>query len=649
MRTYKIVILVLLILTGLFSELNAIDTFPGQILFRKKIVPADTARIYTHVRAAFAYGSLKPPSTGLMKAQIDTAEMLCDKSNMEIPALLHLARAEYFSGTNVYKEAIIEANIALKLSRTSGDDATLVKTYKFLGYYYLNTRMFNESIDNFNTSINLAKDARLKALIPGILFGLSRVYLETGPVEKFRNTLTAITNAADKERDTASLIRAYSELGTSWCDKPPVDHSLADSLLHISLRLAILRNDKYYIAFTLDNIGWNSYLQKKYSDAIKYYEQSLRVSIPDKNHGAAANAYGNLGTIYRDLGKLDLALRYYKLSIEQSSIINYIYNLSWVYEDMTKMYLMKGDTGRAYINYVQHKEFSDKILSSSSSQGLTQAKMQYAAETDKKEFELLSLRVRNQRLIIFGSIGLMVLSVAVLILLLSRAKIISKKKLSEMNRKIAEVTQANLRQQMNPHFIFNTLNSIQYYMYQHDKLATNNYLTKFSSLMRRVLENSQHTSVPLQDELDALSLYLELEKIRFKEKFDYVINIDEEIDPILYKIPTMLIQPYVENSICHGLIPAEEKGMIKIDLKLKKDYISCVIEDNGIGREAANNRNKNKSENNHHSRGTKIVKSRLDLVNSLYGTNLETIYTDLKNLNGEPEGTRVEIHIPLLT
>jgi LytS/YehU family sensor histidine kinase len=419
--------------------------------------------------------------------------------------------------------------------------------------------------------------------------------------------------------------------------------------IHISLRLAILRNDKYYIAFTLDNIGWNSYLQKKYSDAIKYYEQSLRVSIPDKNHGAAANAYGNLGTIYRDLGKLDLALRYYKLSIEQSSIINYIYNLSWVYEDMTKMYLMKGDTGRAYINYVHHKEFSDKILSSSSSQGLTQAKMQYAAETDKKEFELLSLRVRNQRLIIFGSIGLMVLSVAVLILLLSRAKIISKKKLSEMNRKIAEVTQANLRQQMNPHFIFNTLNSIQYYMYQHDKLATNNYLTKFSSLMRRVLENSQHTSVPLQDELDALSLYLELEKIRFKEKFDYVINIDEEIDPILYKIPTMLIQPYVENSICHGLIPAEEKGMIKIDLKLKKDYISCVIEDNGIGREAANNRNKNKSENNHHSRGTKIVKSRLDLVNSLYGTNLETIYTDLKNLNGEPEGTRVEIHIPLLT
>lgn len=216
-----------------------------------------------------------------------------------------------------------------------------------------------------------------------------------------------------------------------------------------------------------------------------------------------------------------------------------------------------------------------------------------------------------------------------------------------MKRKIAEITQANLRQQMNPHFIFNTLNSIQYYMYQHDKLATNNYLTKFSSLMRKVLENSQHTSVPLRDELDALKLYLELEKIRFKEKFDYQINVEEEIDPILYKIPTMLIQPYVENSICHGLVPADEKGLVKVDLKLKKHYIQCVIEDNGIGREAALAKSANKK--NHQSIGTQIVNSRLDLVNALYGTELKTIYTDLKDTEGNPLGTKVEIHIPILT
>ena len=136
--------------------------------------------------------------------------------------------------------------------------------------------------------------------------------------------------------------------------------------------------------------------------------------------------------------------------------------------------------------------------------------------------------------------------------------------------------------------------------------------------------------------------------IRFKDKFDYEIKIDDEIDPLLYKVPTMLIQPYVENSISHGLMPCEGKGMVKINLKLENVYISCTIEDNGIGREAAQE-NKRKSENNHNSLGTQIVTSRLDLVNALYGTSLKTIYTDLKNINGEPEGTRVEIQIPIIT
>jgi LytS/YehU family sensor histidine kinase len=110
----------------------------------------------------------------------------------------------------------------------------------------------------------------------------------------------------------------------------------------------------------------------------------------------------------------------------------------------------------------------------------------------------------------------------------------------------------------------------------------------------------------------------------------------------------MLIQPYVENSISHGLMPCEGKGLVKISLRLENQYISCTIEDNGIGREAANEK-KRDGQNNHNSLGTQIVTSRLDLVNALYGTSLKTIYTDLKNINGEPEGTRVEIQIPIMT
>jgi LytS/YehU family sensor histidine kinase len=166
--------------------------------------------------------------------------------------------------------------------------------------------------------------------------------------------------------------------------------------------------------------------------------------------------------------------------------------------------------------------------------------------------------------------------------------------------------------------------------------------------MRKTLENSQHTSIPIRDEMDALELYLQLEALRFKEKFNYEIIIDEEIDTLLYKMPTMLIQPYVENAIIHGLINKDEKGLLKVDLLLEDNCIGCTIEDNGIGREAAQIIKKKKN-GNHNSLGTTITESRLKLVNSLYGRNMKILYTDLKNDNGHPVGTRVEIHIPIIT
>jgi hypothetical protein len=439
----------------------------------------------------------------------------------------------------------------------------------------------------------------------------------------------------------------YWRLGTILSDSDK-DYKRADSLLRRCLEISLKKKDTSYISISWANLGWTFYSEKKFNSAINCYNKSLEYSLPGNRHKTSSNSFGNLGTIYRDLGDTKKSIKYYEKAIEQGKLARDDYNLSWIYHDISELYLRKSDTSNAYKNYVLFKQFNDSLLISTNSKGLTDAKIKYDADTENKELQLLSLRVSNQRLLIYGYTGLFVLGLAIGILAFSRARIDSQRRISEMNRKISEITQANLRQQMNPHFIFNTLNSIQYYMYQHDKLATNNYLTKFSSLMRKVLENSQHTSIPLRDELEALTLYLELEMIRFKDKFDFEIKVDDEIDPILYKVPTMLIQPYVENSISHGLMPCEGKGLVKIGLKLENQYISCTIEDNGIGRDAAQELKKNK-EGNHNSLGTQIVTSRLDLVNALYGTNLKTIYTDLKDINGGPEGTRVEIQIPIIT
>jgi len=611
----------------------------------------DTSRVARMMDAAYKYINTKESDLTKARAYIDTAVTICKEERLEIPSRLSLLLAQYSLATGEYKRASDYAEKALQASGERGEKEIHAHSLVFLGSYYSRTGFFNESIEYFQQAIDYSKRNRVMGVAPRIYFLLARdVYQRLGDWPRHNQSLENVIKESIAENDTSFLVRGYHYLGTRYADTARAvrNFRLADSLLKKSLSIAMKRKDTAFIAASLANMGWNFYGEMQLDSSWQYYKRSLSYAIPGNEYSTSANAYGNLGTIYRDLGDIKTSLSYYEKAIEIARKVKDWYSLEWTYLDLTNIYLNLNDSAKAFRNYVLHKQFSDSLKLLWNMQGLSDAKLSYEISSHKKEVELLSLRVKNQRLMIYGFSGLIVLSLALGILLFRASRLKAKRRISEMNRKISEITQANLRQQMNPHFIFNTLNSIQYYMYQHDKLATNNYLTKFSSLMRKVLENSQHPSVTLHDELEALNLYLDLEKIRFKDKFDYTITVDEEIDTLMFKVPTMLIQPYVENSICHGLMPAVGKGLVNIDLKLNETYIKCVIEDNGIGREAAQ-KLREKSEKNHNSLGTQIVASRLELVNSLYGTSLKTIYTDLKNDNGEPSGTRVEIHIPIIT
>jgi len=199
---------------------------------------------------------------------------------------------------------------------------------------------------------------------------------------------------------------------------------------------------------------------------------------------------------------------------------------------------------------------------------------------------------------------------------------------------------------MNPHFIFNTLNSIQLYILEKDHISSHKYLTKFAKLMRLILDNSQQPTIALKDELDALKLYLELESIRLSGKFDYTINIEND-ELLQYKVPTLLIQPFVENSIWHGImLKASQEGWVTITIKKALTQIVCTIEDNGIGREKAQEI-RSKQDNERKSLGFKITSQRIELLNTLYKNKFFIKYIDVTADNGEPSGTRVEITIPI--
>ena len=220
----------------------------------------------------------------------------------------------------------------------------------------------------------------------------------------------------------------------------------------------------------------------------------------------------------------------------------------------------------------------------------------------------------------------------------------SEKKHAELKQQAIELEMQALRAQMNPHFIFNCLSSINRFIFKNETRAASDYLTRFSRLIRMVLMHSQKRLIPLEDELEMLKLYLDMERLRFGNAFDYTLSITNAVESTSIFIPPLLLQPFCENAIWHGLMHKEGQGHLSVEINEEKGILYCVITDNGVGREKAESF-KSKSAEKEKSMGLKITKERLSLLNQ--GTTGGTFYEieDVLDDNNEVTGTKVQLKI----
>lgn len=242
--------------------------------------------------------------------------------------------------------------------------------------------------------------------------------------------------------------------------------------------------------------------------------------------------------------------------------------------------------------------------------------------------------------------------VTCLALLLVRVAIRSNKRKevakTAINKLLAEYQMSALQSQMNPHFIFNAINTIQGYILKKSEKEAYDYLAKFSKLIRMVLHHSQEKQLLLFYDLEVLNLYLELEQLRFGNNFDYVIRLDEQIDPRVVCIPGMLLQPYVENAVWHGIMNLRNRrrGLITIDIRQLDDTLKITIDDNGVGRALADTFRKDQ---HHRSVGMALTERRIQALNQLEGYDTAKVeIIDLFDAKGEPSGTRVELILPII-
>jgi sensor histidine kinase YesM len=218
---------------------------------------------------------------------------------------------------------------------------------------------------------------------------------------------------------------------------------------------------------------------------------------------------------------------------------------------------------------------------------------------------------------------------------------------SAIRQQLSELENKALRSQMNPHFIFNSLNSINSYIIKNKTDEASSFVTKFARLIRLILDNSMESTVLLEKELMALNLYIEIENKRFENKFTWIVNVDEKLDVSRFLIPPMVIQPYVENAIWHGLLHKDTPGVLQISLMQKENYLEITIQDDGVGRNAATGL-RSKTSLKRKSHGLEVTARRITNFNGDMVFEEAVSITDLFAFDGSASGTRVILKLALI-
>ncbi|WP_264559672.1 sensor histidine kinase [Flavobacterium sp. N2270] len=203
-----------------------------------------------------------------------------------------------------------------------------------------------------------------------------------------------------------------------------------------------------------------------------------------------------------------------------------------------------------------------------------------------------------------------------------------------------------IKSQMNPHFFYNALNTLQSYILSNEKKQAIEYLSKFSNLTRTILELTEKDYISVNEEIKTLKLYLDIEKARFEDDFKYEINTNSDLDNEHIKIPSMMLQPYVENAIKHGLLHKKDNKELKISFEKNNDILKITIDDNGIGRQKSGELNTIKNKN-HNSFATEAMQNRIDLLNQYNHNNISIVITDKTNFLKQSIGTTVTFKIPI--
>ncbi len=481
------------------------------------------------------------------------------------------------------------------------------------GYIDLHYANYSNAIEAFLEASNQIQGLEAELQFMDYYFltlihsGLGKVFERNNEWEKSVRAYLKVVNMCEKLGMNSRLSWHYLNVGSGFMALN--DEESAERYFRKAINT---ENDisRLARASAYANLGYIKFQKKQYDQSLDLYDkaESLFKEVKADDYYNFSNIERWRAHLYLELGETDEAMDHFVEAYNHAKKVEDYKQISGIYRDIASFHADIGDYKSAYEYQVLHDRFAERYIEQVNSRKLMELEIKYEAEQKKRETELLQLKATRLQL-------------------------------------------KALRAQMNPHFMYNALNAIQHYITSNEIKNAAKYLAKFAQLMRQSLEYSELEIISLEKEIEFLKDYLTInQKLRFEDLLDFEIEVDDEIEDDILGVPTMIVQPYVENAIEHGL-RSRKNGHILISFSMIDDHtILCVVEDNGIGREAARRLQENDpSIQEHKSRGTSITEKRLKLLHQSKGAGVFVKTLDLKDpISGEGKGTRVEIKIPIV-
>ncbi|HWY11128.1 MAG TPA: tetratricopeptide repeat protein [Bacteroidia bacterium] len=641
MRKYFLLLFLILHYGIYFSQQNVIDSLQHVL----KTVQEDTNKV----------NSLNLLSRLQMNSDLFKEGFVNAQYSKNLSNKLHYQRGlgnaltnlgNYYMQKGDYAKSLAEYLEALKSAEERNDKKGIAGSYNNIGNIYRYNSDYPNAVEFFLKALNLFEELKNKKGISAVYANLGTVYTYLKEHQKALNYFEKSLAISEKLQNKFEIAVSLMNIGNVYLDLGDYPKALDYQIKSLKIKEEI--NDKKGIQATISNIGliYSEFGEKE--KALEYHYRALKLAeeIGDKESMAISEC--NVGINLVRFNKFDEALTHALKSLELAKETGTLLDRAEAEKLLSTIYEKKKDGLKAMEHFKLFQLLNDTIANDENTKKIVTAEMNF--EFTKKEaisrlekerlanqnqIQLLQISRRNYIVLGLGVLLLVIISIAWLVLRQNKLK--SEQTAIQLEQKL-------LRSQMNPHFIFNALATIESFIYENQPKEAGRYLSDFARLMRLILDNSTTEYITLEKEIKTLEYYLSLQKLRLENNLLYIINVDDKLDINDVLIPPMLTQPFIENAIEHGFRGSKQTGEITISFKELNNQLVVEVKDNGIG---INKAKENEKQKHHKSMALQITKERLYVLNKSKTQKLSFSVSDISDESRQSTGTKVIFSIPL--